>query len=77
MTENHSKRTAAVALKHDPQKGGTPTVTAAGYGHLAEKNLETPILNLENLLHSGLMEQIIMIPTLQKISFLTMQILHL
>jgi len=40
MTQNHSKRAVAVALKHDPQKGGTPTVTAGGYGHLAEKILE-------------------------------------
>ena len=40
MTQNQSKRTAAVALKHDPQNGGIPTVAASGYGHLAEKILE-------------------------------------
>ena len=40
MAENHSKRTAALALKHDPEKGGVPTVAASGYGHLAEKILE-------------------------------------
>ena len=40
MTQNQSKRTAAVALNHDPQKGGIPTVAASGYGHLAEKILE-------------------------------------
>ena len=40
MPENKSKRATAVALSHDPQKGGTPTVTASGYGHLAEKILD-------------------------------------
>ena len=40
MTQNQSKRAVAVALKHDPEKGGVPTVTAGGYGHLAEKILE-------------------------------------
>jgi len=40
MTQNQFKRTAAVALNHDPQKGGVPTVAASGYGYLAEKILE-------------------------------------
>lgn len=40
MTQNQSKRAAAVALNYDPQKGGIPTVSASGYGHLAEKILE-------------------------------------
>ncbi|MBO4521196.1 MAG: EscU/YscU/HrcU family type III secretion system export apparatus switch protein [Alphaproteobacteria bacterium] len=40
MTQNQSKRTAAVALNYDPQEGGIPTVAASGYGHLAEKILE-------------------------------------
>ena len=40
MTQNQSKRTTAVALNHDPQNGGVPTVAASGYGHLAEKILE-------------------------------------
>ena len=40
MTQNKSERAAAVALNYDPQKGGAPTVAAAGYGHLAEKILE-------------------------------------
>jgi len=40
MTQNQSKRAVAVALKHDPEKGGVPTVTAGGYGRLAEKILD-------------------------------------
>lgn len=40
MTQKHPKRTTAVALKHDPENGGIPTVTASGYGHLAEKILD-------------------------------------
>ena len=40
MTHTHSKRTVAIALNHDPQEGGIPTVAASGYGHLAEKILE-------------------------------------
>ena len=40
MTQNQSKRTAAVALSHDAQNGGTPVVTASGYGCLAEKILD-------------------------------------
>ena len=40
MTQKPLKRTTAVALKHDSENGGIPTVTASGYGHLAEKILE-------------------------------------
>ena len=40
MAQNQPKRATAVALNHDPQKGGIPTVAASGYGHLAEKILE-------------------------------------
>lgn len=40
MAQNHAKRTAAVALSHDSQKGGVPIVTASGYGCLAEKILD-------------------------------------
>ena len=40
MTQKHLKRTTAIALKHDPEKGGIPTVAASGYGCLAEKILD-------------------------------------